>query len=97
MTVQKTSGDDTLLTPRELSKLHWRCRRGLLENDLFIEQFFNKYESALTTSHARALNLLMDLADNDLLDLFLRRKEPTEYLDNADVHQLLRMIRKPSI
>ena len=24
---------DELLTERELSKLHWRCRRGLLEND----------------------------------------------------------------
>jgi antitoxin CptB len=23
-----------------LSKLRWRCRRGLLENDLFIERFF---------------------------------------------------------
>ena len=29
-----------LLDERELSKLHWRCRRGLLENDLFIFQPF---------------------------------------------------------
>jgi hypothetical protein len=29
-----------LLDERALSKLHWRCRRGLLENDLFIERFF---------------------------------------------------------
>ena len=36
---------DELLTERELSKLHWRCRRGLLENDLFIQQFFNQYHS----------------------------------------------------
>ena len=27
---------DALLDTRALSKLHWRCRRGLLENDLFI-------------------------------------------------------------
>ena len=26
--------------PRALSKLRWRCRRGLLENDLLIERFF---------------------------------------------------------
>jgi antitoxin CptB len=29
-----------LLDERDLSKLRWRCRRGLLENDLFIERFF---------------------------------------------------------
>jgi succinate dehydrogenase flavin-adding protein (antitoxin of CptAB toxin-antitoxin module) len=28
------------LDARSLSKLKWRCRRGLLENDLFIERFF---------------------------------------------------------
>jgi len=28
------------LDERGLSKLRWRCRRGLLENDLFIERFF---------------------------------------------------------
>jgi antitoxin CptB len=33
-----------LLNERDLSKLRWRCRRGLLENDLFIERFFNKFE-----------------------------------------------------
>ena len=27
------------LSERGLSKLRWRCRRGLLENDLFIERF----------------------------------------------------------
>ena len=26
------------LSERSLSKLRWRCRRGLLENDLFIER-----------------------------------------------------------
>ena len=28
----------TLIDERELSKLRWRCRRGLLENDLFIKE-----------------------------------------------------------
>jgi len=31
--------DHALLDERALSKLRWRCRRGLLENDLFIERF----------------------------------------------------------
>ena len=53
----------------ELKKLRWRCRRGLLENDLFIERFFQRFESSLTVRQAGGLEVLMDLADNDLLDL----------------------------
>ena len=35
-----------LLDERERAKLHWRCRRGLLENDLYIENFFAKSKEA---------------------------------------------------
>ena len=83
-----------LLTERELSKLHWRCRRGLLENDLFIEQFFARFEPELNQRHALGLTTLMDLSDNDLLDLVLRRREPEEALDIPEVHEVLGMLRQ---
>ena len=82
-----------LLTERELSKLHWRCRRGLLENDLFIETFFQRFESVLTQFHAQGLTALMDLSDNDLLDLLLRRREPQGELGSPEVHTVLQMLR----
>jgi succinate dehydrogenase flavin-adding protein (antitoxin of CptAB toxin-antitoxin module) len=41
-----------------------------VENDLFIEQFFATYGSQLTRRHATGLSALMDLADNDLMDLY---------------------------
>ncbi len=85
--------DSPLLDERALSKLHWRCRRGLLENDLFIEQFFARHESTLTERHAAGLLALMDLADNDLLDLLLRRREPEAALDTADVRAVLALLR----
>ena len=65
-----------LLDERAMSKLKWRCRRGLLENDLLIEKFFKRHEATLTVSQAQGLNDLMDLSDNDLLDLLLQRREP---------------------
>ena len=74
---------EQLLGERELSKLRWRCRRGLLENDLLIEKFFHRHEATLTVSQAKGLNDLMDLSDNDLLDLLLQRKEPAD-LAEAD-------------
>ncbi len=84
---------EELLDERGLSKLKWRCRRGLLENDLLIEQFFLRHEAGLTQRQAQALNLLMDLADNDLLDLLLRRKEPDGEINTSDVRQVLGMLR----
>lgn len=86
---------NTVVDTRRLSKLKWRCRRGLLENDLFIERFFQRHESTLTEDQAQALEALMDLADNDLLDLLLARKEPEGELDRADVRQLLALLRTP--
>jgi antitoxin CptB len=94
---------DSLLGERELSKLKWRCRRGLLENDLFVERFFQRHESTLTVTQARGLQVLMDLADNDLLDLLLRRKEPQDVAELGDfahageVHEVLSLMRSPPL
>ena len=85
---------NTLLDERERDLLRWRSRRGLVENDLFIEQFFATYGSQLTRRHATGLSALMDLADNDLMDLFLRRKDPEGQLDTQEVREVLEMVRK---
>ena len=80
---------------RALSKLRWRCRRGLLENDLLIERFFVRYAATLTVGQAGAMHALMDLADNDLLDLLLRRREPEGELGRPAVKEVLEMLRVP--
>ncbi len=87
---------DLLLDERALSKLRWRCRRGMLENDLFVERFFRRFGEDLTIRQARALNALMDLSDNDLLDLQLGRqtlKQVDASLDRAEVIEVLGMLR----
>jgi antitoxin CptB len=83
------------LTATDISRLKWRCRRGLLENDLFVERFFRRFESTLTVPQVAALQTLMDLADNDLLDLLLSRKEPEGDLDRPDVRAVLAQLRQP--
>ena len=88
---------DELLDERALSKLRWRCRRGLLENDLLVEKFFARYEATLTVSQAKGLSDLMELSDNDLLDLLLKRKEPGELLEadsqaNASTFEALQVL-----
>ena len=86
-----------IIDARALSKLKWRCRRGLLENDLFIERFFARHEATLTTGQAQGLRVLMDLSDNDLLDLLLARTEPSDKLDRQDVHEVLQLMRTPPL
>ena len=85
--------DSAAIGATELSRLRWRCRRGLLENDLFVERFFRRYEAALTLRHAAGLQILMDLADNDLLDLLLARREPEADLASPEVIEVLGMLR----
>ncbi len=84
-----------VIDERELSKLKWRCRRGLLENDLFIERFFQAHGATVTTRQAAGLSALMDLPDNDLLDLLLCRKEPQDSMDMLEVHEVLALMRRP--
>ena len=84
-----------LLGEAGLNRLRWRCRRGLLENDLFIERFFRRFEETLTTRQAAGLQALMDLADNDLLDLLLARKQPQGEVDCPEVHEVLALMRQP--
>jgi len=84
---------DQPLNERALSKLRWRSRRGLLENDLFIQKFFKQYESQLTVAHARGLYALMDLSDNDLLDLLLKRKEMPDTVTQEEALEVLSMLR----
>jgi antitoxin CptB len=84
---------DQRLDERALSKLRWRCRRGLLENDLFIERFFRHHEETITTRQATGLMTLMDLADNDLLDLLLGRKPPAGEVDTPEAREVLAQMR----
>ena len=84
---------ESALDPVALNRLKWRCRRGLLENDLFIERFFARHGSCITLRQAEGLQALMDLADNDLLDLLLRRKEPQGAMGTTDVKEVLGMLR----
>ena len=94
---QSEARGEQLLDPRALSKLRWRCRRGLLENDLFVARFFDRFDNTLNVRQANALGVLMDLSDNDLLDLFLARKSLLQVqatLDSADFHEILKMVRE---
>ena len=71
------------------ARLRWRARRGLLENDLILTRFLDMHEQELTDEEVDAFSLLLDLNDNHLMDLLLKRIEPENGLELPHVRALL--------
>jgi antitoxin CptB len=64
-----------MLNSTDLSRLKWRSRRGMLENDLVMEKFFERYTVLLTEERVEGLQVLLELPDGDLWDLVAGRLE----------------------
>ena len=77
----------------EARRLRWLARRGLLENDLIITRFFERYQDSLDAEQVAALGRLLELPDNELLDLLLARTEPVAPLDGEADRRLLARLR----
>ena len=83
--------------PNQRARLKWRARRGLLENDLMLTRFFQTHELTMTDEDVTALDSLLALTDNDLLDLFLGRKQPQAHLANPQVARVLSQVQHSPI
>ena len=79
--------------PARRRRLRWRARRGLLENDLILERFFDRHEEHLTDGDVAGLDELLELGDNQLMDLILARTEPDPSTTSADALRVLQMLR----
>jgi len=86
-------GGPPVIGDLERRRLRWRARRGLLENDLILGRFLDREGDRLALADVLALEALLDLPDNELLDLLLGRKDPQGTLDNNAVLGLLKRIR----
>ena len=59
-----------------LSRLRWRCRRGMLENDIVLARFLDARGASLAEDEVAMLDVLLDLPDQELWDLIAGRAEP---------------------
>ena len=66
------------MTRIELNRLRWRCRRGMLENDLILARFLDARGDRITDQEVVALDRLLGLSDNELWDLLAGRLEPVD-------------------
>jgi antitoxin CptB len=65
----------------ELYRLKSDARRGLLENDLILRRFFERYGAQLSAEEGKVLSQLLALEDNDLMDLLIGRKDSVAVLE----------------
>ena len=73
----------------ELSKLRWRCRRGIKEMDVLFEQYLERYYTALDDTQKNHFEAFLEEADLDILDWITKRKP----LDNADYQLILQQLQ----
>jgi antitoxin CptB len=64
-----------MIDQARLNLIRWRARRGLLENDIVLEKYFNRFATTMTEEDLVGLTTLLELSDNDLLDVIMVRKE----------------------
>ena len=62
----------------ELDRVRWHCRRGMLENDLILTRFLDARGDAITDQEVAALDVLLEMSDNELWDLLSGREEPAD-------------------
>lgn len=89
--------NDHQADPHQRARLKWRARRGLLENDLMLTRFFQTHEFTMTDEDVTALDGLLALTDNDLLDLFLGRKPLSAELNTPQVARVLAQVQQSPI
>lgn len=69
---------ESKLSGSDKSKLYWQCRRGMLELDLMLQAFFESRIDNLDESELAAFRVLLDCADDQLLEYLMGRVIPTD-------------------
>jgi antitoxin CptB len=74
----------------DLSKLRWRCRRGMREMDILLQHFLDRHYLRLDAGQQAAFAELLNEPDQDLLNWILGRSDPPR-ADYVPLIELLRM------
>ncbi|MGB9092536.1 MAG: succinate dehydrogenase assembly factor 2 [Gallionella sp.] len=74
---------------KNLERIRWRSRRGMLELDIVLGRFIDRHYAQLDEAGQRAFEELLDTPDNLLWDMIAGGKQATQ-----EGHQaLLELIR----
>ena len=74
----------------DLTRLRWRCRRGLLELDVLFQRFLDRSYAGLSPAERDAFERLLTLPDQQLLGYMQGKDQP----DDDGLKALVRKIRQ---
>ena len=74
---------------KNLERVRWRCRRGLLELDIVLGRFVGQHYAGLNEAQRAAFDALLDMPDTVLWDVIAGRQEATQ----SEQQALLEKIR----
>ncbi len=66
-----------------LAELQWRCRRGMLELDVFLQRFLQQGYGQLDAAQRASFFELLDYPDQELLELLLGQIHALDPAHNA--------------
>jgi antitoxin CptB len=82
------------MTVKNLERVRWRSRRGLLELDIVLGRFIEQEYAQLDEAGRRAFEALLDMPDNALWDMIAGRAERgVQQAAHSDQQALLDRIR----
>jgi len=73
---------------KDLERLRWRCRRGLLELDIVLGRFIETHYAQLNGAEQQAFDVLLDMPDTVLWDMIAGRKEAEQIEQQALLEKL---------
>ena len=74
---------------KELDRIRWRCRRGMLELDIVLQGFVDKHYMQLNKTELKHFDTLLCLPDNDLWDMITSKKE----LEDIKLRPVLQLLQ----
>jgi antitoxin CptB len=77
---------------KELERVRWRCRRGLLELDIVLGRFVEQHYEGLDELQQVAFDVLLDLPDNVLWDMITGREEPPQETQQRTLLERLKVV-----
>lgn len=66
------------VTPTELARLKWRCRRGMRELDVLLQRYLERRYASASQEEQQAFEALLDLPDPQLFAYVLKREQPAD-------------------
>lgn len=73
---------------KNMERMRWRCRRGLLELDIVLGRFVASEYAQLDEAGQRAFEELLDMPDNPLWDMIAGRRQAVRIEHQALLEKL---------